>query len=201
MLAAPANRVRLDAIEQLANVADDPGLTMIQLALRFVTAHSAVTIALLGPRTLAHLQTPCCPPTSSTRSTPSSLPASTSPRTRSSTRHPRCSTPRCDAADRSRVLSLGSDQRSPLGERVGVAARAELSDAADDADVPTSTGGSGGPLGGRLDWSSRMADGGLAEGIDPGRAPLRGQTRRAANRMISTPLLAPPTGFEPVSPP
>ncbi len=53
--ALPSNRARLDAVEQLAKVADDAGLTMIQLALAFVTAHPAVTGALIGPRTLDHL--------------------------------------------------------------------------------------------------------------------------------------------------
>lgn len=53
--AIPANRARLDAVEQLAEVADEAGLTMIQLALGFVTAHPAVTSALIGFRTLDHL--------------------------------------------------------------------------------------------------------------------------------------------------
>jgi len=53
--AIPANRARLDAVEQLAKVADEAGLTMIQLALGFVTAHPAVTSAIIGPRTLDHL--------------------------------------------------------------------------------------------------------------------------------------------------
>ncbi|MFI9820509.1 aldo/keto reductase [Streptomyces sp. NPDC052013] len=51
----PANRARLEAVEQLATVADESGLTMIQLALGFVTAHPGVTSALIGPRTLDHL--------------------------------------------------------------------------------------------------------------------------------------------------
>jgi len=50
-----SNRAKLHAVEQLANVADQAGLTMIQLALGFVTAHPAVTSAILGPRTLEHL--------------------------------------------------------------------------------------------------------------------------------------------------
>ena len=54
-MAVPANRARLDAVEQLAKLADEAGLTMIQLALGFVTAHPAVTSALIGPRTLDHL--------------------------------------------------------------------------------------------------------------------------------------------------
>lgn len=51
----PANRARLDAVEKLAGVADGAGLTMVQLALGFVTNHPAVTSALVGPRTPEHL--------------------------------------------------------------------------------------------------------------------------------------------------
>ncbi|MBN0042590.1 aldo/keto reductase [Streptomyces actuosus] len=51
------NRARLDAVEQLARVADEAGLTLIELALGFVTAHPAVTGALIGPRTPEHLRT------------------------------------------------------------------------------------------------------------------------------------------------
>ncbi|TYC00272.1 aldo/keto reductase [Micromonospora sp. WP24] len=54
-ISVPANRAKLDAVEQLATVADEAGLTMIQLALGFVTAHPAVTSAIIGPRTLEHL--------------------------------------------------------------------------------------------------------------------------------------------------
>ncbi|WP_440107695.1 aldo/keto reductase [Streptosporangium sp. H16] len=54
--AIPANRARLDAVERLAAVADEAGLTMIQLALGFVTAHPAVTSAIIGPRTMDHLR-------------------------------------------------------------------------------------------------------------------------------------------------
>ncbi|MEU4803814.1 aldo/keto reductase [Actinosynnema sp. NPDC023587] len=53
--AIPANRAKLDAVERLATLADEAGLSMIQLALGFVTAHPAVTSALIGPRTLDHL--------------------------------------------------------------------------------------------------------------------------------------------------
>ncbi|MEU5909331.1 aldo/keto reductase [Micromonospora sp. NPDC047527] len=51
-----ANQARMDAVEKLAAVADEAGLTMIQLALGFVTAHPAVTSALIGPRTMDHLR-------------------------------------------------------------------------------------------------------------------------------------------------
>ncbi|MFC9430679.1 aldo/keto reductase [Streptomyces sp. NPDC056987] len=52
----PANRARLDAVEKLAGVAEGAGLTLIQLALGFVTAHPAVTAAIIGPRTPDHLR-------------------------------------------------------------------------------------------------------------------------------------------------
>src|SRR5690606_14586326 len=54
-LTVPANRAKMEAVEQLAALADEAGLTMIQLALGFVTAHPAVTTALIGPRTIDHL--------------------------------------------------------------------------------------------------------------------------------------------------
>ncbi|HEX3788664.1 MAG TPA: aldo/keto reductase [Pseudonocardiaceae bacterium] len=53
--AIPVNQAKLDAVEQLAKVAADAGLTMVQLALGFVTAHPGVTSAIIGPRTLNHL--------------------------------------------------------------------------------------------------------------------------------------------------
>ena len=52
----PVNRGRLDAVEQIAEVAAHAGLTMIQLALGFVTAHPGVTSAIIGPRTMEHLE-------------------------------------------------------------------------------------------------------------------------------------------------
>ncbi|WP_030220945.1 aldo/keto reductase [Streptomyces sp. NRRL WC-3626] len=55
-LSHSANRARIDAVERLAAVADEAGLTMIQLALGFVTAHPGVTGALIGPRTPDHLR-------------------------------------------------------------------------------------------------------------------------------------------------
>ncbi|TIH34852.1 aldo/keto reductase [Subtercola vilae] len=53
--AIAANRAKLDAVEKLVVVADEAGLTLIELALGFVTAHPAVTSAIIGPRTLEHL--------------------------------------------------------------------------------------------------------------------------------------------------
>ncbi|WP_431947939.1 aldo/keto reductase [Actinacidiphila sp. bgisy167] len=54
--ALPANRARLEAVEKLAALAAEAGLTMVQLALGFVTAHPAVTAAIIGPRTPEHLR-------------------------------------------------------------------------------------------------------------------------------------------------
>lgn len=54
-LSQPGNQVRLEAVEQLAKLADEAGLTLIQLALGFVNAHPAVTSAIIGPRTIEHL--------------------------------------------------------------------------------------------------------------------------------------------------
>ena len=54
--AIPANAAKLAAVERLAKVADEAGLTMIQLALGFITAHPGVTSAIIGPRTMDHLR-------------------------------------------------------------------------------------------------------------------------------------------------
>jgi aryl-alcohol dehydrogenase-like predicted oxidoreductase len=55
-LTVAANQARLDAVEKLAQVAAEAGLTMIQLALGFVTGHPGVTSAIIGPRTIDHLR-------------------------------------------------------------------------------------------------------------------------------------------------
>jgi aryl-alcohol dehydrogenase-like predicted oxidoreductase len=49
------NPARADAVRRLTTIADQAGLTLIQLALGFVTAHPAVTSAIIGPRTSEHL--------------------------------------------------------------------------------------------------------------------------------------------------
>jgi len=46
---------RLDAVEQLIPLADEAGLPMTHLAMAFAIAHPGVTSALLGPRTMSHL--------------------------------------------------------------------------------------------------------------------------------------------------
>jgi aryl-alcohol dehydrogenase-like predicted oxidoreductase len=52
----PANAAKLDAADALAVLADEAGLTLIQMAIAFVTRHPAVTSAIVGPRTTEHLE-------------------------------------------------------------------------------------------------------------------------------------------------
>ena len=52
----PDNQRKLDAVEQLAQLADEAGITLIQLAIAFVLNHPAITAALIGPRTMEQLE-------------------------------------------------------------------------------------------------------------------------------------------------
>ena len=51
----PGNQVKLEAAENLALLAEEAGLSLIHLALAFVISHPAVTAAIIGPRTMEHL--------------------------------------------------------------------------------------------------------------------------------------------------
>jgi aryl-alcohol dehydrogenase-like predicted oxidoreductase len=55
-LANPFNQRKLDAVEELARLAEQAGLTLIQLAIAFVLNHPAITAALIGPRTMEQLE-------------------------------------------------------------------------------------------------------------------------------------------------
>jgi aryl-alcohol dehydrogenase-like predicted oxidoreductase len=55
-LSEPANQRKLDAVEQLARLADEAGITLIQLAIAFVLNHPAITAPIIGPRTMEHLE-------------------------------------------------------------------------------------------------------------------------------------------------
>lgn len=46
---------RLDVVEQLVPLAEERGMPLTHLAMAFVLAHPGVTSALIGPRTMAHL--------------------------------------------------------------------------------------------------------------------------------------------------
>ncbi|MEV6521352.1 aldo/keto reductase [Longispora sp. NPDC051575] len=54
--AHPANAAKFEAVRQLEALAEDAGLSLIHLALAFVLRHPAVTSAIIGPRTLEHLE-------------------------------------------------------------------------------------------------------------------------------------------------
>ncbi len=55
-LSLPANQVKLDAADALGALADEAGMTLIELALAFVINHPAVTAAIIGPRTMEQLE-------------------------------------------------------------------------------------------------------------------------------------------------
>ncbi|WP_232664600.1 aldo/keto reductase [Pseudonocardia sp. TRM90224] len=52
----PANAAQFDAVEKLAALADEIGVTLPELAIAFTISHPGVTSAILGPRTLDQLQ-------------------------------------------------------------------------------------------------------------------------------------------------
>jgi len=55
-MSKPANQAKLDAVEELALLAEDAGITLIHLALAFTLAHPAVTSPIIGPRTMEQLE-------------------------------------------------------------------------------------------------------------------------------------------------
>jgi aryl-alcohol dehydrogenase-like predicted oxidoreductase len=52
----PDNQRKLDAAGQLAQLADEAGISLIELAIAFVLRHPAITSAIIGPRTMEHLE-------------------------------------------------------------------------------------------------------------------------------------------------
>jgi aryl-alcohol dehydrogenase-like predicted oxidoreductase len=55
-MSLPENQRKLEAVEQLAKVADDAGVSLLELAIAFVVNHPAVTSAIIGPRTMEQLE-------------------------------------------------------------------------------------------------------------------------------------------------
>ncbi|MDQ6777961.1 MAG: aldo/keto reductase [Actinomycetota bacterium] len=55
-MSLPANERKLEAADALARLADEAGMTLIELAIAFVIRHPAVTAAIIGPRTMEHLE-------------------------------------------------------------------------------------------------------------------------------------------------
>jgi aryl-alcohol dehydrogenase-like predicted oxidoreductase len=54
-MSLPSNQAKLEAADRLAVLAEEAGLSLIHLALAFVINHPAVTSAIIGPRTMEHL--------------------------------------------------------------------------------------------------------------------------------------------------
>jgi aryl-alcohol dehydrogenase-like predicted oxidoreductase len=54
-MSLPENQRKLEATQALGEVADDAGLSLIELAIAFVVNHPAVTSAIIGPRTVEQL--------------------------------------------------------------------------------------------------------------------------------------------------
>jgi aryl-alcohol dehydrogenase-like predicted oxidoreductase len=55
-MSIPGNQRKLDAADALAQLAEETGITLIEMALAFVIRHPAVTAAIIGPRTMEHLE-------------------------------------------------------------------------------------------------------------------------------------------------
>jgi aryl-alcohol dehydrogenase-like predicted oxidoreductase len=55
-MSQPGNQRKLEAADALARLAEDAGMTLIEMALAFVIRHPAVTAAIIGPRTMEHLE-------------------------------------------------------------------------------------------------------------------------------------------------
>jgi aryl-alcohol dehydrogenase-like predicted oxidoreductase len=55
-MSKPGNQAKLDAVEELAVLAEEAGISLIHLALAFTLAHPAVTAPIIGPRTMEQLE-------------------------------------------------------------------------------------------------------------------------------------------------
>jgi aryl-alcohol dehydrogenase-like predicted oxidoreductase len=55
-LSKPENRRKLEAADALARLAEEAGMTLIEMAIAFVIRHPAVTAAIIGPRTMEQLE-------------------------------------------------------------------------------------------------------------------------------------------------
>jgi aryl-alcohol dehydrogenase-like predicted oxidoreductase len=55
-LSKPENQRKLEAADALAVLAEESGMTLIEMAIAFVIRHPAVTAAIIGPRTMEQLE-------------------------------------------------------------------------------------------------------------------------------------------------
>jgi aryl-alcohol dehydrogenase-like predicted oxidoreductase len=53
---SPENATKLDAADAFGALADEAGLTLVQMAVAFALCHPAVTATIIGPRTMEHLE-------------------------------------------------------------------------------------------------------------------------------------------------
>src|SRR5438270_9477350 len=55
-MSIPANQRKLEAADALGRLAEEAGISMIEMALAWVIRHPAVTAAIIGPRTMEQLE-------------------------------------------------------------------------------------------------------------------------------------------------
>jgi len=55
-MSSPANQRKLDVVEDLALLAEEAGLSLLEMAIAFVIRHPGVTSAIVGPRTMEQLE-------------------------------------------------------------------------------------------------------------------------------------------------
>ncbi len=55
-MSAPGNQRKLEAADALAKLAEEAGISLIEMSLAFVIRHPAVSAAIIGPRTMEHLE-------------------------------------------------------------------------------------------------------------------------------------------------
>ena len=55
-LTLPANQAKLEAADQLAQLAEEAGIPLVQLAIAWVARHPAMTSPIIGPRTMEQLE-------------------------------------------------------------------------------------------------------------------------------------------------
>jgi aryl-alcohol dehydrogenase-like predicted oxidoreductase len=55
-LSLPGNQAKLEAADRLARLAEEAGLSLVQLAIAFAANHPAVTAPIIGPRTMEQLE-------------------------------------------------------------------------------------------------------------------------------------------------
>lgn len=55
-MSIPANQRKLEVVTQLTTLADEAGMSLIELSLAFVLEHPAISAAIIGPRTMEQLE-------------------------------------------------------------------------------------------------------------------------------------------------